>query len=88
MNWFQWVIFIGRLILTYGPKILAMALDVYREVQERRPLSGTRVAGSDRDLFAERLLARVKQEGKHLDPEQIAELRRYAKLKTHGRAVA
>ena len=87
MNWIQWVLFVVHMVLTYGPKVLAWALEIYRDIQERRSLSGTRVAGSDRDLFAERLLARVKQEGKHLEPEQIAELRKYAKAKTHGRAV-
>ena len=88
MNWVQWVLFVVHMVLTYGPKVLAWALEIYRDIQERRPLSGTRVAGSDRDLFAERLLARVKQEGKELAPEDIQELRRYAMGKTHGRAKA
>jgi len=79
MNWFQWLLFVVTMLLKYGPKVLAMAVEVYNDVKQ--PRMGVMIS-STRDLFAEEMRLRLEQMGKPELAENLPELRKYAEMKT------
>jgi len=99
MGWAQWLVLVLTLVFEFGPKVLALAVEVYRRVEGRgkesaAQLGMTRVSSSvKRRMFAQELRKVMMEagvdEGKMtavFDKGGLEKLRVYAWHKENGRS--